>query len=93
MHTISSQEILRVLEVLLHLLCWYQVLWAKSVASSDQHSDQVVSWDVMCQSHPNRSYNTPFLTEQSSDVSASAQYQSDSIFCNVNHITNETFST
>ncbi|KAG2123619.1 Spc98 family-domain-containing protein [Suillus cothurnatus] len=74
MHTISSQEILRVLEVLLHLLCWHQVLWAKSVASSDQHSDQVVSWDVMCQSHPNRSYNTPFLTEQSSDVSASAQY-------------------
>jgi len=51
-----------------------EVLWAKSVASSDQHSDQVVSWDVMRQSHLNRSYNTPFLTEQSSDVSASAQY-------------------
>ncbi|KAG2339777.1 hypothetical protein BDR05DRAFT_891098 [Suillus weaverae] len=51
-----------------------EVLWAKSVASSDQHSDQVVSWDVLRQSHPDRSYNTPFLTEQSSDVSASAQY-------------------
>lgn len=51
-----------------------EVLWAKSVANDDQHSDQVVSWDVLRQSHPNRSYNTPFLTEQSSDVSASAQY-------------------
>ncbi|KAG1866706.1 Spc98 family-domain-containing protein [Suillus subluteus] len=69
-----------------------EVLWAKSVAGGDQHSDQVVSWDVLRQSHPNRSYNTPFLTEQSSDVSASAQYQSDSFFCIVDGITNETFS-
>ncbi|KAG2032451.1 Spc98 family-domain-containing protein [Suillus americanus] len=51
-----------------------EVLWAKSVASGDQHLDQVVSWDVLRQLHPNRSYNTPFLSEQSSDVSASAQY-------------------
>ncbi|KAG1742908.1 Spc98 family-domain-containing protein [Suillus lakei] len=51
-----------------------EMLWAKSVTSVDQHSDQVVSWDGLRQLHPDRSYNTPFLTEQSSDVSASAQY-------------------
>lgn len=51
-----------------------EVLWAKSVTNCDQHSDKVVSWDVLRQSHPNRLYNTPFLTEQSSDVSTSAQY-------------------
>ncbi|KAG2126974.1 Spc98 family-domain-containing protein [Suillus bovinus] len=51
-----------------------EVLWANSVTSGDHRSDQVVSWDVLRQSFPDRSYNTPFLTEQSSDVSASAQY-------------------
>ncbi|KAG2150815.1 Spc98 family-domain-containing protein [Suillus clintonianus] len=50
------------------------VLWAKSAISGDQHSDKVVSWDILRQPHPDRSYNTPFLTEQSSEVSASAQY-------------------
>ncbi|KAG1826425.1 Spc98 family-domain-containing protein [Suillus variegatus] len=69
-----------------------EVLWANSVTSGDQHSDQVVSWDVLRQSHPDRSYNTPFLTEQSSDVSASAQYQSDSFFYIVNGIKNVTSS-
>ncbi|KAG0703232.1 Spc98 family-domain-containing protein [Suillus ampliporus] len=51
-----------------------EVLWTKSLTSGDQHSDRVVSWDVLRRLHPDRSYNTPFLTEQSSEVSASAQY-------------------
>ncbi|OAX44150.1 gamma-tubulin complex, DGRIP91/SPC98 component protein [Rhizopogon vinicolor AM-OR11-026] len=51
-----------------------EMLWAKSLSSGHQYSDRVVSWDVIHKSHPNRSYNTPFLTEQSSEVSASVQH-------------------
>ncbi|KAG1735090.1 Spc98 family-domain-containing protein [Suillus paluster] len=69
-----------------------EVLWTKSLTSGDQHSDRVVSWDILRRLHPDRSCSTPFLTEQSSEVSASAQYQSDSLFCVVNAMTNEIFS-